>query len=224
MTLTRMTIPALTLLLGAALLAGCGDDQGEETDVVQRPAVEINDASMDRLIGALSEFRDLSRALPRAAELGNQQDGAIGVGFGITGLLGDAATPILERHGFASARDFESLMAYTQLALQKVELGEHGGFGGMDRRFAIRGAIEDAKERLRRMEQDEGLSPDQKKLLSARTQRELDSLHDQLAEIEELAGTFKSQFDNLPADNIEVVRRHRVELLTLMTGRPPSNG
>ncbi|MFH0946961.1 MAG: hypothetical protein V2A76_17345 [Planctomycetota bacterium] len=226
----RSFVPCLLGLLsvlGLLPLCGCGDQDPEteadfqdvdeqEVAVVKRPPVLIDEASMVRLLAAMKELQDYSRGHPMIRQQGETGPGVMPIGAGVTALLGDGCQPILARHGFESSLQFDSLMAHTQRAMQKIKQGDHGGFNGLDRQYQLRGALSAARKYLTEVESDSGLSPDQKRLISTDTRKTIEDLERQQADISDFANDLKENYDQIPALNLETVRRHFDELTKLM--------
>ena len=224
----RSRIPCLVGLLPVLALLpliGCGEpaeDGGSpeydepEVAVVKRPPVLIDEATMVRLLAAMKELQDYSRGHPMVRQQGEDGPGVMPIGAGVTALLGDGCKPILARHGFESTMQFDSIMGHTQRAMQKIQLGAHGGFDGLDRQYRLRSAIRAAREYLTKVENDAGLSADQQRLINSNTQKTIEDLEFQLGEVSDLADSLKENYDQIPAVNLETVRRHLEELTQLI--------
>ncbi len=190
------------LLAGAALCGACGSDTGApQRDAEAGAPVLIDEAAAVRLIAAMRDLRALCGGRP--------------VRVGISQALGDAARPVLERHGFASSLEFESLLAHAQQALSHILRGDHGGFDGTDKRYRLNFAIQEQESRLKAVQSDRDLSSTERNEREAEIRLTLERLRGEWDDAEGLAQTFRDEYENLPAVNIETVQRHREELLAL---------
>ena len=210
------------LMLGVlAGLSGCGDAPENSSDedepaVVTRPPVIIDEPTMIRLLAAMRELQDFSRGHPLVRQVGDETSGKLPIDTGATAILGEGSLPILKKHGFESALQFDSIMAHTQRAVQKIKLGEHGGFDNERQEYKTRMLLSEAREQLKQLETERGLSENQRRQLLAMKRQEIESLERQLVEMQELADVLKGNYDQIPAVNLETVRRHLTELDALM--------
>ncbi|MBI4880367.1 MAG: hypothetical protein HY812_12020 [Planctomycetes bacterium] len=201
----RRVLRALFLAC-AAMSGACGGDSGEPAGESAAGApVLIDEDSAVRLIAAMRELKDLSGGQP--------------VRVGISLALGDAARPILERHGFANSLEFESLLAHAHQALQHVLLGDHAGFDGADKRYRLNFAIQEQEARLKEVQGDRELGSAERNEREAEIRLALERLRGELEDVEGLAQTLLAQYESLPAVNLETVQRHRDELLALIMRR-----
>lgn len=203
------------LLLACATLPACS-----EREAPVRPAFVLTEADVGRAVAASRDLKALGTALiaandPAGAAAGRGVTG----GVGITQVLGDAALPVLQKHGFATAEQFESTMAHIQVALQRILLGMDGGTAGGARPFQLRAAIQERREQIGKIEADDNLTNADKKAARYELEQSIESLEDQLSELGDIRTAMEGQFGMLPDSNVQAVAKYQHELIALLS--PP---
>ncbi len=236
----RITRPLMLLaflaLFGAptVVTVGCGhgdgdsEDEGEmledEPDDAGRsalvaPPVEITEQDVTRVIAALLALRPQVEALHVERYPDASARPPLKIGADIASFLGPKATPILRREGFASAEEFDALLANVLVAWQRVQLGETGGFDSGERTFTLRSARQAQEESLRKLGEDQTIAPTERRKREREIKAQIDEIDEQLAEISDRSLALKSRFDNVPRKNLEAVTKHKAELARLFAPR-----
>ncbi len=195
---------------------GCTDSTEERTAV--RPPLILDDAMIRRFIATAEGLRDVSRTHPDVLRQGRE---FLPVSQGITAVLGASVTPVLERNGFRSAEEFESVLGNVQLVLKSLLLGEHGGFDGAAQRYRMNIAIQDYETELKDVLADATLSEDERRLRKYELETKIESVRDRIGETEDVADAMKSQHDGIPPENVEVVKDHLEALMALVMPELP---
>lgn len=209
---SRRRLLSVPLLL-PFVLSGCEREPDRSTPV--RPPVIVDDATMTRLLAAMRELQDLARTRS-AAQLPSNGELPIG-GVGVSGVLGEAALPIVRKHGFANTLEFESKVAWTQKALVQLQFQGRHGFDGDAQLYRLRGKRSDLQARRLELERDAELSDDMRRQLLTEVRLQLEDVEDRIDEVNDFAETMDQQFEDLPAENLQSVRDHLDELLALLS-------
>ncbi|MFG0316625.1 MAG: hypothetical protein ACF8XB_05085 [Planctomycetota bacterium JB042] len=218
-------VVSLSLLL-SFLLAACERDAAER-EVPVRPPVVLDEETMTRLLAAMRELQDLSRSHPMAQA---SERGVMPVGPLMVTFLGDRAEAVIKRHGFSNATEFEGKLGYVQAALQQLQFEGRHGFDGDMQLYRLRGKRTDLEARRKEIEQDAELSDDTRRLMLAEVRLQLEDVEERIEDVNAFAATMERQFETLPDENLESVRRHLDEILALIApegtllSAPPGTG
>lgn len=219
---SRMHSLLLFVAVAVFLPIGGGCERPPPAARAVRPPVEIDDAVAERLLAAMRELADLSRAHPSSGGR------PLPISLGITALLGkDVCEPIVRRHGFANCRDFESRLGYVQAILMERIFGERRGFDADAQAYRIRASIQAARSELEALGRDTSLTEADRRLERARIRRRIEALEERLEEVDDVADAIDHQFEGVPEEVREAVLRRLDDFAALMVPqlvRRPDSG
>ncbi len=207
--LAVLSLPFLLPLL----LVACERDAADRAPPA-RPPVVLDEETMTRLLAAMRELQDLSRSHPMAQ---TSERGVMPVGPLMVTFLGERAEAVVKRHGFANSTEFEGKLGYLQAALQQLQFEGRHGFDGDMQLYRLRGKRTDLEARRKEIEQDAELSDDTRRLMLTEVRLQLEDVEERIEDVNAFAATMERQFDSLPDENLETVRRHLDEILALIS-------
>ena len=210
MILARRLLLSLPLLLTLPLVS-CTEDDGDRRPV--RPPVVVDEATMVRLLAAMQELQDLTRAHPQTRAQGLE---VMPMFLGITAFLGEPAGAVVQRHGFVNATDFESKFGYVQQALQQLQFQDRHGFDGDAQLFRLRGKLQELEARKQEIENDAELSAADRRLMLTEVRMQVESVEERIGEVNDFAATMAAGYENVPPENLASVKAHLEELIRLI--------
>lgn len=205
------------LLLVAVVCGGCQNEGTEGDQRAKRKAPVLTDESMERLLGAIKDLKDLRIAQETARAIAEGvEDPHIHpeVGVGMSEFVKDSG-PILKRWGFRDAIEFEGLHSYAVLALQQVVLGQDTGVQQASKRYQIQRSLEAHRQRIAAAEADQSLSKAERQKRITDAEFQITELEDTLQEDEDNAALMIGQNKSLPPENVIVMQKYLEQYMAL---------
>jgi len=198
-------------LLFTCAIPACQKD--DEPRRAVRPPVVIDESTMLRLLAAMQELQDLSRAHPLAQQNGI---GVLPVGMGITAMLGEPGARIITQHGFASTTEFESKVGYIQAALMQLLFQGRHGFDGDAQLYRLNGKLSDLKAHRLEVENDNEISTSDRRLSLTEIRLQIEAIEERIEDVQDFAATMDDGYSNLPEENLASLKAHIDEVLPLI--------